>query len=241
MGDTYQLDPELAAFHDASRQILEKFKDGTLDPPKLSESFRPGGPSGRGLPGAIQSQLAGYDDILDGLTREIEKLASRLAAGNADGEDVFAAMGRVEAYLDILKADSLKVRSWRVGRGDEVARDSLASVYEHTLGEILEWLKTVVDALTDPIAMLNQQGHSIPGMSETPHRVRAGNDGGSGSEGIDLQLVLTLTEAPKLSMLARWAERQTRQKRRYKSDGMWWSFLVGGVLGWWLGDMADDE
>ena len=241
MDATYQLDPELLAFRDATRRILRKFNDGTREPPRLARSFRPGGESGRGIFDAVGSQIDTYSDILDGLTREMEMLATGLATGNADGARVFATMGKVEAYLDILRAECLKIRSWRVERRDAVARNALASAYEHTLGEVLDWLQNVDDTLTDPFDTLKKQGRSIPDTPETSHRVRAGENTRSDSEAIDIPLVLTLTEAPELSAIERWAERRGRKTRRNRSGGMTEGLLLGGFLGWLLGEMGDDE
>lgn len=241
MDDTYQLDPELVAFRDASRLILQKFNDGTREPPRLAQSFRPSGESGRGIFDAVRSHVATYSDILDGLTREVEKLATGLATGNSDRARVFATMGKVEAYLDILRAECLKIRSWRVDPPDAVARNALASAYEHTLGEVLDWLQKVDDALTDPFDTLKKQGRAIPDTPETSHRVMAGRNSRSDSEVIDIPLVLTLTEAPKLSAIERWAERHGRRTRRNRSRGMTKGILLGGILGWMLGGMGDDE
>lgn len=241
MDDTYQLDPELAAFRDASRRILQKFNDGTRETPRLAQSFRPSGESGRGIFDAVRSHVGTYSDILDGLTREVEKLATGLAAGNSDGARVFATMGKVEAYLDILKAECLKIRSWRVGPRDAVARNALASAFEHTLGEVLDWLQNVDDALTDPFDNLKKQGRAIPDTPETSHRVMAGKNSRSDSEGTDIPLVLTLTAAPTLSAIERWAERRGRRTRRNRSRGMTKGILLGGIFGWMLGGMGDGE
>ena len=241
MDATYQLDPELVAFRDGTRRILQKFNDGTLEPPRSAQSFSPSGESGRGIFDAVRSHMATYSDILNGLTREVEKLATGLATGNADGARVFATVGQVETYLDMLRAECLKIRSWRVERRDAVARNALASAYEHTLGEVLDWLQNVDDTLTDPFDTLKKQGRSIPDTPETSHRVRAGKNSRSDSEVIDIPLLLTLTEAPKLSAIERWAERRGRRTRRSRSGGMTEGLLLGGFLGWLLGGMGDDE
>ncbi len=240
MDNTYHLDPELVAFRNASRRILKKFNDATRKSPRLADSLRPVGESGRGLVDAVRSHLATYEDVLHGLTREIERLAASLATGNAGEAQIFAAMGRVEAYLDIMNAECFKIRSWHVDQGDAIARNSLASAHEHTLDEVLEWLKNVDDALTDPFDLLKKQGHATPDESETPHRVKAWTDGHSDSEAIDIPLVLKLTEAPKLSAIERWAKRRARRTRSNRSGGIVEGFLFGGILGWWFGARGDE-
>lgn len=46
MDAIYPLDPELVAFHKASQHVLQKFNDGTHEPPRLAASVRPSGEPG---------------------------------------------------------------------------------------------------------------------------------------------------------------------------------------------------
>jgi hypothetical protein len=96
-------------------------------------------------------------------------------------------------------------------------------VYRHSLVQVRDWLKELVDALEDPVAAARSRGIPISGQVELP-------------------FYLTMTSAPALEQLTAWISRHSSSSRRSGGLGFWGT--VGAlVLGWGIGDalFGDDD
>lgn len=140
--------------------------------------------------------------------------------GVTDAE-VYRAVGRFEAPLDDLVDHFHEAGSLVAFGADGEARDYLVAVYRHSLVQVRDWLKELVDALEDPVAAAKARGIPISGQVELP-------------------FYLTMTSAPALEQLNRWIARQSSSSRRGGGLGFWGT--VGAlVLGWGIGDALFDD
>lgn len=137
------------------------------------------------MAGAISDQLGKLLGTTSGLTAKVNILGDVLSTAGADAE-IHRMVGGIEVYLDDLLAQRFEVLRWRAAGSDARALDLLAGVYRHLLTEIRDWLDELVETIADPLAAVKRRG--LP---------TSGN--------VDLQLTLTLTEAPQLAALHRWA------------------------------------
>lgn len=168
--------------------------------------------------------------LADRINRLMDDVVTNEAAGDAE---VYRAVGRFEAFLDDLLADYRSVRALDAYDDDVEARDLLAGVYRHTLIEIRDWLAELVETLADPMAAVIKRG-----LPATGH--------------VELPLNLTLTAAPELGPLSRWAERHASAlpgagnysgapPARKSGLGIW-GWVGAALLGWWIGGaLAGDD
>jgi len=160
--------------------------------------------------------IQGLSDRVNGLMRDV------VSNEDASDAEVCRAVGRFEAFLDDLLAGHDAVRALGSDGTDAEIRDLLAGVYRHALVEVRDWLGDLVDALADPVAALQKRG--LPTSGE-----------------VELPLSLTLTAAPQLAGLSRWAMR--RQVSRPATDyppppdsGLgFWGTLGTILIAWGIG------
>lgn len=182
----------------------------------------------------ISQHFASLQNNIPRLTDRINRLIGDVVSNEDAGDaDVYRAVGRFEAFLDDLLADYHAVRSLQVRGANVEARDLLAGVYRHFLAEVRDWLGELVETLADPMAAVAKRGLPTSGRVELP-------------------LTLTLTAAPQLEGLSRWAKRQsvslsstqrsTGQSSR-KSGLGFWGTLGMVALGWGISEalFGDDD
>lgn len=132
----------------------------------------------------LTSTLGRLSEQTDDLMREV------LAKQDASDLVVYRAVGRFEAPLLDILAGYHGVCALAARGTARDARDLLAGVYRHSLIEIRDWLGELVQTLEDPLAALKRRGLPTSGP-------------------VTLRLLLTLTAAPGLESLSRWAERHS--------------------------------
>lgn len=180
---------------------------------------------------------------LDALVTAVQRLEKRVnqtmpdIITNEDATDaaIYRSVGGFEALMDDVLAEYQEIRSLDVRGSDREARDLLAGIYCHTLGEVCDWLQELVETLADPMATVIRRG--LP---------TSGN--------VTLTLALTLTAAPQLPAMAQWAKRHAvllttplapaRYQPPQRSSGLGFFGMVAAVaLGWGIGEalFGDDD
>lgn len=133
---------------------------------------------------------------------------------------VYRAVGRFEAPLEDLVDHFNEVASLAPYGADIDARNMLVGVYRHSLTEIRDWLKELVEALEDPVAAARARGIPIEGQVELP-------------------FTLTMTSAPELEQLTSWLSRHASGGQ--KSGLGFWGTVGAMVLGWGIGNALFDD
>lgn len=171
-----------------------------------------------GIAGIVSNHLDELQSVAHRLTDRINCLMSDVVANEfAADSDVYRAVGRFEASVDDLLSGYRSVCALDANGRDAEARDLLAGVYRHTLVEIRNWLGDLVETLTDPMAVVRKRGLPTTGYVELP-------------------LNLTLTAAPELAALTRWAGREGSGTPGKKAGLGFWGTVGAMVLGWGIGD-----
>lgn len=101
---------------------------------------------------ALQAAVERMEGRIDGLTTNV---ISNEGAGDAD---VYRAVGRVESTIDDMLEHYRSIRALGAGGTDAEARDLLADVYLHTLGEMRDWFGELVEMIADPMAAVAKRG-----------------------------------------------------------------------------------
>lgn len=141
-----------------------------------------------------------------------------VARESASDADVYRAVGGLEANLDDLIASYHGVCGLNARLADARAVVLMADVYRHTLFEVRDWLRTLVDALADPVGALRRRGLPTRGDVVIP-------------------ITLRLTPAPQLADLLQWAkERSPCGKIKGRSELGFWGTATAVMLGVGLGN-----
>lgn len=163
---------------------------------------------------------------LDALGRSMPRLSDQVnglmtdvaANENASARDVYRAVGRFEGVLDEIISDYQKVSRQSAYGSDEEVCALLAGTFRHSLQEIQEWLRDVVETLEDPMAALQRKELPTTGYVEIP-------------------LTLTLTSAPGLAGLQRWGEDHSVYTPPAKSQGLgFWGTIGAIAIGCGIGE-----
>ena len=228
MSDERVLPPRMTLLGEAMRPIWLKVR-AQLDMPVQQAS------AVTGMGNVVSQHFDSLQNTIPRLEDRINRLMTDVVSNEeaTDGE-VYRAVGRFEAFLDDLLADHQAVRALKAYGADVEARDLLAGVYRHFLVEVRDWLGELVETLADPMAAVKKRGLPTSGHVELP-------------------LTLTLTAAPQLMGLSRWAERQsvslsspqnsTGYRAPRKSGLGFWGTVGVIVLGWGIGEalFGDDD
>lgn len=198
----------------------------------------------------VPDMLATVARILAMLDAQIQLVSVRtndlmpevIANQTASDLAVYRAVGRFEASVRELLAGYHQVLSLAAFGDGVIARNLLAAAYRHTLNEIHDWLCEVVFTIADPLAAIQRRGLPTSGHVELP-------------------LTLTLTPAPELDELAKWAAQHsarrtprpsprtpaasvTTRPAQPKSPGFWdtltTAILLCGISNALFGSDADD-
>lgn len=181
-----------------------------------------------GIADIVSHHLDELQSIVHRLTNRINSLMTDVVSnGEASDAEVYRAAGRFEVFLDDLLAGYHDVRALDAYGADAEARDLLAGVYRHSLVEVRDWLEELVETLADPMSTVKKRGLPTSGYVELP-------------------LTLTLTAAPQLAGLSRWAERESVSLsgsqtsvpyQAPRKSGLGFLGAVGAVaLGWGIGE-----
>lgn len=159
----------------------------------------------------LQTAVSRLEARIQSLMTEV---VSREAASDSD---VYRAVGGLETHFDDLLAGYHGVRALDARSEDARAVELMAAIYRHTLVEMRDWLRTLVDVLADPIGALRRRGLPADGHIEIP-------------------IVLKLTTAPQLADLLRWAqERSPGGQIKGQSELGFWGTTAAVALGWGIG------
>jgi hypothetical protein len=227
MSDEPMLSPRMTLLGEAMRPVWEKVQ-AEIDQRVPQAEVVVG--MGAVVLHHFQSLRDNVPCLADRINRLMDDVVTNEAAGDAE---VYRAVGRFEAFLDDLLTDYRSVRALNAYDDDMEARDLLAGVYRHTLVEIRDWLAELVETLADPMSAVIKQGLPTTGY-------------------VKLKLNLTLTAAPQLGQLSRWAERHASALPRAgnysgvpparKSGLGIWGWGGAALLGWWIGGaLAGDD
>ena len=221
MTDEITLPSRLVCLGEAMAPVL-----GKLDA-ALSEQSQPTVPVGS-IVDVIKEGLSALGGSMPRLSDQVNGLMTDVAANeSASDRDVYRAVGRFEGVLDEIISNYRKVCRHSAYGSDEEACELLAGTYRHSMREILNWLKDLVDTLSVPIAVLNRKGLPTTGSIEIP-------------------LTLTLTSAPELAGLQRWGERNSlySPSPTPTNQGLGFWGTVGAIaIGWGIGEalFGDDD
>lgn len=221
MTDEITLPSRLVCLGEAMAPVL-----GKLDA-ALSEQSQPTFPVGS-IVDVIKEGLSALGGSMPRLSDQVNGLMTDVAANeSASDRDVYRAVGRFEGVLDEIISNYRKVCRHSAYGSDEEACELLAGTYRHSMREILNWLKDLVDTLSDPIAALNRKGLPTTGSIEIP-------------------LTLTLISAPELAGLQRWGERHSlySPSPTPTNQGLGFWGTVGAIaIGWGIGEalFGDDD
>ena len=192
------------------RPLLSKLEARLTDMPKRRTVAK------HDMAGAVSDQLDELADTTSGLVTKVNILGDVLSTAGTDAE-IHRVIGGLEVCLDDLLAQHSEVLRWRAVGSDARALDLLTGVYRHLLTETRDWLDELVETIADPVAAVKSRGLPASGT-------------------VDLQLTLTLTEAPQLAALDRWVERNHHPARRSNPGflGTVSAVVVGIAVGDWL-------
>lgn len=181
MSEELVLPPRMTVLGEAMCPMLEKVK-GQID------QCVPHTETVVDMGEVVLRHLRSLQDTIPRLTDRINRLMGDVVTNDdACDVEIYRAVGRFEAFLDDLLADYRSVQALNAYGDGVEARDLLAGVYRHTLMEIRNWLAELVETLADPMAAVIKRG-----LPTTGH--------------VELTLTMTLTAAPQLERLTRWAE-----------------------------------
>lgn len=204
------LPPQIITLGSAVRPLLSKLEARMMDTPTHRTVAK------YDLADAISGQLDELMGTTSGLVTKVNILGEVLSTVGTDAE-IHRVVGGLEVYLDNLLAQRFEVLRWRAVGSDAHALDLLTGVYRHLLTEIRDWLDELVETIADPLAAVKRRG--LPASGE-----------------VDLELTLTLTEAPQLAALHRWVERNHHPAGKSNPGflGTVGAVVVGIAIGNWL-------
>ena len=210
------LPPHIITLGSAMRPLLSKLEARMMDTPKHRIVAK------YDMADAISDQLDDLVGTTSGLVTKVNILGDVLSTVGTDAE-IHRVVGGIEVYLDDLLAQRFEVLRWRAAGSDARALDLLAGVYRHLLTEIRDWLDELVETIADPLAAVKRRGLPASGK-------------------VDLQLALTLTEAPQLAALLRWVERNHRPAGKSNPGflGTVGAVVAGIAIGGWLFGDGDE-
>lgn len=243
MNDRTDFPPEVAAaLAKPIQRILDKIKKETDLREELDDPFVFDGRSYDFVEGAILTHFENYIWLVGCW----ERWLSEVELGD-DIAAVYRTVGRFEAGVETLRVISAELRSWRAFGEYAVARNLLASVYEHLLYEIQSHLEKIVEFTADPSALSEKQAFGAPGPAGSS-RITIEHD----ARTMETELALEMTTAPSVSELGVWMRRmrrreerrleamgRTRRSKRKSAEST--SFLLGGLVGLGLGLSDDDD
>lgn len=254
MSDAVVLPPQILALRDACSRLLEKFEDESDPAAESSGSADDGEPFDLILSGVLATHLTNLEEGMGRLWGTIEELEEAMETGEYDSSMVYSIMGRFEAYVEIFRSDSIKVRAWRVSGEDLIARDLLVSIHRHFLNEIRDWLADALVALGNPVGALENLGVDVPdGMA-----VEIVTAPGVAVTEIPISLEFTIPR--EVADLNSWTKRRADQIRREeklerrrakrhmreqvrseRDHSKVSKFVLGALFGGWLSNWNNDE
>ena len=208
--------PHLVLFGEALRPVLRKVEDQLRTPARPMdrvESFRD----------FSERVLGQVSDSVDRLVDQIKALNKQVVrAADTPGPEVHRSVGRLEMVVDELLKSYADVRDASASSStDERGRRLLLAVLRRILTRIRGWLRDLVEATTDPMALLKRKGQPTTGD-------------------INLTLDLDLGDTRELDEFNDWVAEQSKVKKRKNGFG---SGLVGFVAGLFIGGLffGDDD
>ena len=188
----------------------------------LSEPVRPDG-RGESFIAVAENTLGHIGDAAEQLTEETKLLHGALAPEIPEAE-IHRAVGRYEVVLDGLLQRYAELRVARPPAAHRRGHELLVAVFRHSLTQIRDWLRDVVDTGADPVQVLERKG--LPTSGD-----------------VSLELKLTLTTPEELYQFTDWIDEQEQQERVEDEKSSFWSGLAVFAVGMLLGGLffGDDD
>lgn len=186
-----------------------------------AELSKPAHPTGESFIAVAEHALGYLSDAVEQLSAETKHVLYSAVAPDAPEAQVHRAVGRYEMVLDGLLARYAELRQARPRSAHRRGHELLVTVFRHTLTQIQDWLRDVVDTATDPIQVLKRKG--LP---------TSGN--------VSLELVIHFTTPKELEMFTDWMAEQEEAEDR-KSG--FWNGVAAVLFGIFLGGLffGDDD
>ena len=206
--------PHVILLGEALRPALRKVRA------QLDAAANPAGPR-ENFPDFGQRVLAEVADSVDRLANEVKALNGVVRAADVPAAKVHRVVGRLEMVFEELLGSHAEVRDARAASAHERGRRLLLTALRRVLTQIRDWLRDVVDAAADPLAVVKRKGLSTSGQ-------------------VTLNLTLDLDSASDMDEFHDWVLEQSEAERRGNGCG---GGLLAFVAGVFLGGLffGDDE
>lgn len=207
------LAPHIVLLGEALQPVLRRVE---------AELSKPAHPTGKSFIAVAEHSLGYLGDAVERLSAEMNRvLNSVVEAADVPDAQVHRAVGRYEVILDGLLERYAELRQARPRLAHRRGHELLVTVFRHTLTQIQDWLRDVVDTATDPMQVLKRKG--LP---------TSGN--------VSLELAIHFTTPKELEKFTDWVAEQEEAEDRKSS---FWNGLAAVAFGIFLGGLffGDDD
>lgn len=183
MTDEIKLEPHLICLGEALSPLLIKINNSLTEQPltviPVNTMFN-----------FIPQKLRVLNRSLNGVSFELKRLNTDVAVKlKPSNDDVYRAVGRLEAVLDVIMNNLREIASLYTVGPDVEAHFLLTKIYRHSIQEIQVFLKDMVDSLVNPKEALLRKG------------LRTGS--------VTMQFSLNFSSAPEIARLNCWCQLHT--------------------------------
>lgn len=183
MTDEIKLEPHLICLGEALTPLLIKINNSLTELPltviPVNTMFN-----------FIPQKLRLLSRSLNGVSFELKRLNTDVAVKlKPSNDDVYRAVGRLEAVLDVIMNNFREIGSLYTVGPDVEAHLLLTQIYRHSIQEIQVFLKDMVDSLANPKEVLQRKG------------LRTGS--------VTMEFSLNFSSAPELARLNCWCQLHT--------------------------------
>lgn len=183
MTDEIKLEPHLICLGEALSPLLIKINNSLTEQPltviPVNTMFN-----------FIPQKLRLLSRSLNGVSFELKRLNTDVAVKlKPSNDDVYRAVGRLEAVLDVIMNNFREIGSLYTVGPDVEAHLLLTQIYRHSIQEIQVFLKDMVDSLANPKEVLQRKG------------LRTGS--------VTMEFSLNFSSAPELARLNCWCQLHT--------------------------------
>ena len=184
MTDEIKLEPHLICLGEALSPLLIKINNSLTEQPltviPVNTMFN-----------FIPQKLRVLSRSLNGVSFELKRLNTDVAVKlKPSNDDVYRAVGRLEAVLDVIMNNFREIGSLYTVGPDVEAHLLLTQIYRHSLREIQVFLHDMVDSLANP--------------KEAIQRMRLPRAGS-----VTMEFSLNFSSAPEIARLNRWCQLHT--------------------------------
>ena len=184
MTDEIKLEPHLICLGQALAPLLIKINNSLTEQPltviPVNTMFN-----------FIPQKLRVLSRSLNGVSFELKRLNTDVAVKlKPSNDDVYRAVGRLEAVLDVIMNNFREIGSLYTVGPDVEAHLLLTQIYRHSILEIQVFLKDMVDSLANPKETIQRMG--LP---------RSGS--------VTMEFSLNFSSAPEIARLNCWCQLHT--------------------------------